>query len=144
MVSSIFFPTVDTHSTNFASGTLWSENRLTSHIDQKTNFDHKVVKMWRKKKKIPELMKQNSSFDCHCDPVRQETWVQSLGWEAPWRREWQPIPVFLQGKFNGQRSLMGYSPWSCKRVRHDWETGQMNMRIFLYRQNYYFSTPYEY
>ena len=28
-------------------------------------------------------MKQNSSFDCHCDPVRQETWVQSLGWEAP-------------------------------------------------------------
>ena len=59
-------------------------------------------------------MKQNSSFDCHCDPVRQETWVQSLGWEAPWRREWQPIPVFLQGKFNGQRSLMGYSPWGHK------------------------------
>ena len=25
--------------------------------------------------------------------------------------EWQPTPVFLPGKFHGQRSLMGYSPW---------------------------------
>ena len=31
----------------------------------------------------------------------------------PWRRKWQPIPVFLAGKFHGQRSLVGYSPWSC-------------------------------
>jgi len=31
-----------------------------------------------------------------------------------WRREWQPIPVFLLGKFYGQRSLVGYSPWGCK------------------------------
>ena len=36
-----------------------------------------------------------------------------------WRRKWQPIPVFLPGKFHGQRSLVGYSPWGC-RVRHDW------------------------
>ena len=32
----------------------------------------------------------------------------------PWRRKWQPTPVFLPGKFHGQRSLMGYSPWGCK------------------------------
>ena len=32
----------------------------------------------------------------------------------PWRREWQPTPVFLLGKFYGQRSLVGYSPWDCK------------------------------
>ena len=25
----------------------------------------------------------------------QETWVQSLGWEDPWRKEWLPTPVFL-------------------------------------------------
>jgi len=25
--------------------------------------------------------------------------------------KWQPIPVFLPGKFYGQRSLVGYSPW---------------------------------
>ena len=28
-------------------------------------------------------------------------------------------PVFLSGKSNGQRSLVGYSPWGCKSVRHD-------------------------
>ena len=28
----------------------------------------------------------------------------------PWRREWQPMPLFLPGEFHGQRSLAGYSP----------------------------------
>ena len=28
----------------------------------------------------------------------------------PWRRAWQPTPVFLPGEFYGQRSLAGYSP----------------------------------
>ena len=26
-----------------------------------------------------------------------------------WRRKWQPTPVFLPGKFHGQRSLVGYN-----------------------------------
>ena len=42
-------------------------------------------------------------------PVMQETWVRSLGWEIPWKRKWQPTPVFSPGKFHGQRSLAGYS-----------------------------------
>ena len=33
---------------------------------------------------------------------------------CPWRRKWQPTPVFLPGKFHGQRSLTGYSPWGHK------------------------------
>ena len=37
-------------------------------------------------------------------------WVK----KTPWRREWQPTPVFLPGKFHGQRSLAGYSPWGHK------------------------------
>ena len=32
----------------------------------------------------------------------------------PWRRKWQPAPVFLPGKSHGQRSLGGYSPWGHK------------------------------
>ena len=28
--------------------------------------------------------------------------------------KWQPTPVFLHGKFHGQRSLAGYYPWGCK------------------------------
>ena len=34
--------------------------------------------------------------------------------KIPWRREWLPTPVFLPGKSQGQRSLVGYSPWGCK------------------------------
>ena len=37
----------------------------------------------------------------------------------PWRRAWQPTPVFLPGESHGQRSLVGYSPWG-RRVRHNW------------------------
>ena len=48
--------------------------------------------------------------------VVQETWVQSLGQEDPWRREWQPTPVFLPGESYGQRSLAGYSPRGRKEL----------------------------
>ena len=41
---------------------------------------------------------------------RFDPWVGNI----PWRRAWQPTPVFLPGKFHGQRNLMGYSPWHCK------------------------------
>ena len=44
----------------------------------------------------------------------QETGVQSLGREDPLQEEMQPTPVFLPGKFHGQRSLAGLSPWSSK------------------------------
>ena len=39
--------------------------------------------------------------------------IPGLG-RFPWRREWQPTPVFLCGEFHGLRSLVGYSPWGCK------------------------------
>ena len=34
--------------------------------------------------------------------------------KIPWRRNWQPTPVLLPGKFQGRRSLVGYSPWGHK------------------------------
>ena len=42
----------------------------------------------------------------------QETWVEKI----LWRRKWQPTPVFLPGKFHGERSLVGYSPRSHKEL----------------------------
>ena len=48
-------------------------------------------------------------------PSMRETWLGKI----PWRRKWQPAPVFLPGKSHGQRSLAGYSPWGLKRVEHD-------------------------
>ena len=41
----------------------------------------------------------------------QETGVQSLGWEDPLEKKWQPTPVFLPGKSHGEKNLAGYSPW---------------------------------
>ena len=35
-------------------------------------------------------------------------WVR----KTPWRRAWQPTPVFLPGESYGQRSQVGYSPLS--------------------------------
>ena len=33
--------------------------------------------------------------------------VRSLGWEDPWRREWEPILVFFPGEFDRQRNPAG-------------------------------------
>ena len=40
---------------------------------------------------------------------RFDPWVRKV----PWRRAWQPTPVFLPGESHGQRSLAGYGPWGC-------------------------------
>ena len=33
-------------------------------------------------------------------------WVGKI----PWRRKWQPTPIFLPGESYGERSLMDYNP----------------------------------
>ena len=40
---------------------------------------------------------------------------------SPWRRKWQPTPVFLPGKSDGQKNLMGYCPWVCKESDMTWQ-----------------------
>ena len=42
-----------------------------------------------------------------------DPWVSKI----PWRRKWQPTPVFLPGESHGQRRLEGYT--GLQRVRHD-------------------------
>ena len=37
---------------------------------------------------------------------RSRLWVGG----TPWRRAWQPTPVFLPAESHGQKSLAGYSP----------------------------------
>ena len=39
-----------------------------------------------------------------------DPWVGKI----PWKRKWQPTPVFLPGESHGWRSLVGYSPRGCK------------------------------
>ena len=49
-------------------------------------------------------------------PAIQESWVHPWVRKIPWRRAWQPTPVYLPGEFHGQRSLVGYSPWGPKEL----------------------------
>ena len=48
----------------------------------------------------------------------REIRVQSLGWEGPLEKEMATHSVFLPEKSHGESSLVGYSPWGHKRVRH--------------------------
>ena len=48
-------------------------------------------------------------------PAMWETWVRSLGWEDPRRRERLPTPVFWPGEFHGQSI-------ESQRVGHDQTT----------------------
>ena len=45
---------------------------------------------------------------CQCRRHGFNPWVEKI----PWRRKWQPTPVFLLGK--NTESLAGHSPWCCK------------------------------
>ena len=50
---------------------------------------------------------------CQCRRRKRrgfDPWV----WKIPWRRKWHTTPVFLPGKFHGQRSLEDYSPQGRK------------------------------
>ena len=72
-----------------------------------------LLAQWLKKKKRKKISLQYSRH-------RLDPWVGKI----PWRRKWQPTPVFLPGKSHGQRRLAVYSPWGHKRVRHDLGTKQ--------------------
>ena len=45
-----------------------------------------------------------------CKRRRFDPWDGKI----PWSKEWEPMSVFLPGKFHGQRNLAGYSPQSHK------------------------------
>ena len=45
-----------------------------------------------------------------CNAREFDPWVGKI----PWRKAWQPTPVYLLGESHGQRSLVGYSPEGSK------------------------------
>ena len=47
---------------------------------------------------------------CQYRRCKFDLWV----WKIPWKKKWQPTPVFLPGESHGQKSLAGYSPWGHK------------------------------
>ena len=52
---------------------------------------------------------------CQCRRCRRHGF-NPLVRKIPWRKTWQPMPVFLSGGFLGQRSLVGYRPCGLKKL----------------------------
>ena len=52
---------------------------------------------------------------------RRPEFVSWVG-KIPWRRKWQPAPVFLPGESHGQRSLTGYTVHGVARIGHNLAT----------------------
>ena len=79
----------------------WSGNQI-PHGTTKTSAAKQIIKYGWLIGKESACQRKRCGFD---------PWVRKI----PWRRKWQPIPVFLPGKFDGQRSLAGYSPQGHKK-----------------------------
>ena len=68
---------------------------------------------------------------CQCRRHRRpgfDAWVRKI----PWRRVWQPTPVFLPGESQGHRSLVGYSPQGCKESDMTEVTQRTQQRYNIY------------
>ena len=63
---------------------------------------------------------KNPPVSAGCRGCGWDPWVGKF----PWQRKWQPTTVFLPGESHGQRRLVGYSPWGCKRGGPDLATKQ--------------------
>ena len=50
----------------------------------------------------------------------------------PWRRKWQPTPVYLLGESHGQRNLAVYSPWGFKESDTTEVTGHIYTHIYIH------------
>ena len=64
---------------------------------------------------------------CQCRRCQRCGFDPRIG-KIPWRRKWQPTPVFLPGKSHKQRSLAGYSPWGRKGT--EWAPGVGVISVF--------------
>ena len=83
-----------------------------------------------------------SSVCLKCEWPGFNPWVGNI----PWRRQWKPTPVFLNGKSHGQRSLVDYSTWGHKELdtnewlSHKRQTGWMDIQIrWIYMLSVQFS-----
>ena len=70
---------------------------------------------------------------CQCRRCGFDPWVGKV----PWRRKWQPTAIFFPGKFHRQESLVGYSPWGCKRVQHNWVTDHTHTQEMINTEDKY-------
>ena len=75
--------------------------------------------------------------------VRDVGLIPGLG-RSPWRRKWQPTPVFMPGEFHGQRSLVGYSSCDCQKSqtlrkqlgKHAYNVSPINLSLQIFSSKF--------
>ena len=75
------------------------------------NLEDKGIKEVYYYRKLPWWLRRWSTH-LQCRRPGFAPWAGKI----PWRRKWQPTPLFLPGKSHGQRSLVGCSPWGHKEL----------------------------
>ena len=68
---------------------------------------------WTEQRIWASPVAQGPESTCNAGVAGDEVSIPGLG-RFPWRRAWQPTPIFLPGESHGQRSLVCYNPWSRK------------------------------
>ena len=64
---------------------------------------------------LPQWLCGVKNLPANAGDTRNEGLIPWVG-KIPWRRKWQPTPVFLPEKSHGPRSLVGYIPWGRKEL----------------------------
>ena len=98
----------------------WATKHIHTHTHTHT---HRVI--WD----FPEASGEESA--CQCRRLNRCGFSPLVG-KIPWRRKWQPSPVFLPGEPHGQRCMVGYSPWGHKELdttEHVWMLTYKNLQF---------------
>ena len=78
--------------------------------------------------------------NCQCRRSKRcgfDPWVG----KTPWRRAWQPTPVFLPGESQGQRGPAGYGPQGHKQL--DTTEATQHTRMHIYTYIFKLATPFK-
>ena len=101
------------HSSTLAWRIPWTIHGVAKSPTQLSDFHFHFTK-----KQVDITASLVERISLQCEKCGFDPWVKMI----PWRRKRQSTPVFFLRISLRQRNLVGYSPWGCKRVRHDLAT----------------------
>ena len=87
---------------------IWSSNPSLGLYPEKTGNSKRYMQTYVWASQVAQWYR----IHLQCRKCRFNPWVRKI----PWRRKWQPTPVFLPGKSGGQKSLVGYRLWGLKEL----------------------------
>ena len=95
---------------------------------------HRDTKSWTQLKRFSTQATSSASqwlsskeSACQCRRSKFNSWVGKM----PWRRKWQPTPVFWPGESQGQRSLEGFNTTQRLNNNNNKATSKSQLKVHL-------------